>query len=119
MYRAISFLLPSLILFQNLYAQQFESLKDSRDGKVYKTVKIGEQVWMAENLNVSTFRNGEPILQTITKTDWENAIKNKKPAWCYYDNDIKNGEKYGKLYIWFAVNDPRGLAPIGWHIPTY
>jgi uncharacterized protein (TIGR02145 family) len=40
------------------------------------------------------------------------------PAWCYYDNDTENGKKYGKLYNWYAVNDPRGLAPEGYHIPN-
>jgi uncharacterized protein (TIGR02145 family) len=73
---------------------------------------------MAENLNVSTFRNGDPITETKTQEEWEKAGKEGKPAWCYYDNDPKNGAKYGKLYNWYAVNDPRGLAPAGWHIPT-
>lgn len=83
-----------------------------------KKVKIGTQTWMAENLNVSTFRNGDPILQAKTDEEWEKAGKNKQPAWCYYDNDPENGSKYGKLYNWFAVNDPRGLAPKGWHVPS-
>jgi uncharacterized protein (TIGR02145 family) len=48
----------------------------------------------------------------------EKAGMEKTPAWCYYDNDPSNGEKFGKLYNWFAVNDPRGLAPLGWHIPS-
>jgi uncharacterized protein (TIGR02145 family) len=84
----------------------------------YKSVKIGNQVWMTENLNVDRFRNGDLILEARTKEEWVLAGKNKKPAWCYYDNDPKNGEKYGKLYNWYAVNDPRGLAPKGWHIPS-
>jgi uncharacterized protein (TIGR02145 family) len=84
----------------------------------YKTVKIGTQTWMAENLNVSTFRNGDPIPHAETNEEWEQAEEEGKPAWCYYDNDPKNGTKYGKLYNWYAVNDPRGLAPAGWHIPT-
>lgn len=85
----------------------------------YKSVKIGTQTWMAENLNVSTFRNGDPIPEAKTNEEWEQAGENKQPAWCYYDNDPKNGAKYGKLYNWYAVNDPRGMAPVGWHIPTY
>jgi uncharacterized protein (TIGR02145 family) len=84
----------------------------------YKSVKIGNQTWMTENLNVERFRNGDLIPQAKTNVEWEKAGKEGKPAWCYYDNDPKNGAKYGKLYNWYAVNDPRGLAPIGWHIPT-
>jgi uncharacterized protein (TIGR02145 family) len=81
-------------------------------------VKIGSQVWTTENLNVSTFRNGDPIPEAKTDDEWELAEKNKQPAWCYYENDPKNAEKYGKLYNWYAVNDPRGLAPKGWHVPS-
>ena len=81
-------------------------------------VKIGSQIWTTENLNVSTFRNGDPIPEAKTNEEWGKAGENKQPAWCYYDNDPKNGDKYGKLYNWYAVNDPRGLAPKGYHIPT-
>jgi uncharacterized protein (TIGR02145 family) len=81
-------------------------------------VTIGKQVWMSENLNVDKFRNGDPIPQAKTDEAWIAAGKNKQPAWCYYDNDPSNETKYGKLYNWHAVNDPRGLAPNGYHIPT-
>jgi uncharacterized protein (TIGR02145 family) len=84
----------------------------------FKSVKIGTQTWMAENLNVSTFRNGDQIPEAKTKEEWEKAGKEGRPAWCYYENDPKNGTKYGKLYNWYAVNDSRGLAPSGWHITT-
>jgi uncharacterized protein (TIGR02145 family) len=87
-------------------------------GSEYKEVKIGNQVWMTENLNVDKFRNGDPIPEAKTAVEWEKLGKEGKPAWCYYDNDISNGEKYGKLYNWFAVNDLRGLAPEGWRIPN-
>ena len=97
---------------------QTGTITDARDGKEYKTVVIGNQTWMAENLNVGRFRNGELIPEAKTLEEWQEAIDEKKPAWCYYDNDIKKGELYGKLYNWYAVNDPRGLAPLGWHIPT-
>jgi len=84
----------------------------------FKTVTIGTQQWMAENLNVGTFRNGEPIPEAKTKAEWEAAYKNEAAAWCYYNNDPANGKKFGKLYNWYAVNDPRGLAPAGWHVPS-
>jgi uncharacterized protein (TIGR02145 family) len=83
-----------------------------------KEVTIGKQVWMSENLNVDKFRNGEAIPEAKTEEDWKNAGKNKQPAWCYYNNNPDNGERYGKLYNWYAVNDPRGLAPAGFKVPT-
>jgi uncharacterized protein (TIGR02145 family) len=83
-----------------------------------QSVTIGNQVWMTKNLNVSSFRNGDPIPHAKTNAEWERAGEKGQPAWCYYDNDPANGEKYGKLYNWYAVNDPRGLAPKGWHIPS-
>ena len=84
----------------------------------YHSVKIGSHSWMVVNLNVSTFRNGDSIPQAKTNEEWELAGMYGKPAWCYYDNDPKNEAKYGKLYNWYAVSDPRGLAPEGWHISS-
>jgi uncharacterized protein (TIGR02145 family) len=81
-------------------------------------VKIGTQVWMSKNLDVSTFRNGEAIPEAKSKEEWAKAGVNRQPAWCYYDNDSKNGKVYGKLYNWYAVNDSRGLGPKGYHIPS-
>lgn len=84
----------------------------------YKEVVIGKQTWMAENLNVFTFRNGDTIREARTIDEWRAANKHKKPAWCYFNNDSSNGPKYGKLYNFYAVSDPRGLAPTSWQIPT-
>ena len=81
-------------------------------------VTIGKQVWMTENLNVDRFRNGDLIPEARTNEEWERAGNEGKPAWCYYNNDAANGKKYGKLYNWYAVNDARGLAPKGYHIPS-
>ena len=80
-----------------------------------EVVKIGKQEWMAKNLDVDHFRNGDPIPQVQDSDQWKNLTT---AAWCYYKNDPGNGTKYGKLYNWYAVNDPRGLAPEGWHVPT-
>lgn len=77
-------------------------------------VKIGNQVWMSKNLNVSTYRNGDPIPQVTDPFQW---AKLETGAWCYYNNDPATEAIYGKLYNWYAVNDPRGLAPEGWHVP--
>lgn len=82
-------------------------------------VKIGEQIWQEQNLHVSSFRNGDPIQEAKTTEEWLKANKNKQAAWCYYENDESLSKERGKLYNWYAVNDPRGLAPKGWKIPTF
>ena len=82
--------------------------------KDFGTVRIGTQTWAGTNLNVSTFRNGDSIPEARTNKEWVTAGESGKPAWCYYNNDPSKGLKYGKLYNWYAVNDPRGLAPAGW-----
>lgn len=79
------------------------------------TIVIGTQQWMNKNLDVAFYRNGDPIPQVTDPIQWENLTTG---AWCYYNNDSTQGNKYGKLYNWHAVNDPRGLAPQGWHIPS-
>ena len=86
--------------------------------KIMKEVKIGKQVWMAENLNVDKFVNGDPIKEVKSDLDWQKAAKNKQPAWCYFENNSSNGVIYSKLYNWYAVNDKRGLAPKGWCIAS-
>ena len=83
----------------------------------FQTVQIGRQTWMAENLDVVTFRNGDTIAQVLSISEWEMADKAKKAACCVYEFNTSSGPKFGKLYNWYAVNDPRGLAPFGWHIP--
>ncbi|MCX6161104.1 MAG: fibrobacter succinogenes major paralogous domain-containing protein [Ignavibacteriae bacterium] len=92
-----------------------EAQVTDKDGNVYKTVTIGTQEWTSENLNVEHYRNGDLIPQVQNKKEWLNLTTG---AWCYYNNDSANGKTYGKLYNWFAVNDSRGLAPEGWHIPS-
>ena len=71
--------------------------------------------WSSTNLDVEYYRNGDIIPQVTDPTAWANLTTG---AWCYYNNDPANGPIYGKLYNWYAVNDPRGLAPAGWHVPT-
>jgi uncharacterized protein (TIGR02145 family) len=79
------------------------------------TVKIGNQVWMLKNLDVDHYRNGVQIPQV---TDVSKLSTLTTGAWCYANNDPEMGKIYGKLYNWYAVNDPRGLAPEGWRIPS-
>jgi len=83
----------------------------------YKSITIGNQEWMSENLNSSEFSNGDKIMEAKSNEEWEAAATTQTPAWCYYNNDRSKGAKYGKLYNWYAVNDSRGLAPAGWQIP--
>jgi uncharacterized protein (TIGR02145 family) len=78
-------------------------------------VTIGTQVWTNKNLDITTYRNDDMIPQVTDSTEWASLTTG---AWCYYNNDSTTYAKYGKLYNWYAVNDPRGLAPTGWHIPT-
>jgi uncharacterized protein (TIGR02145 family) len=84
----------------------------------YESVRFGNQEWMTRNLDVDRFRNGDLITHVESNEDWVEAGEKGQPAWCYYDNDPENGKKYGKLYNWYAVNDPRGLAPDGWRVPS-
>lgn len=73
-------------------------------------------LWMTENLDVSTYSNGDPIPKVTDAATWAGLTTG---AYCYYDNDSTTyAAAYGKLYNWYAVNDSRGLAPLGWHIPT-
>jgi uncharacterized protein (TIGR02145 family) len=64
------------------------------------------------------FRNVNKIKQAKSVRKWKRLGKKHKAAWCYYENKTANGITYGKLYNWYAVNDERGLAPCGWHVPT-
>ncbi len=86
-----------------------------RDCVMPKEVIIGSQVWTATNLDVSTYRNGDSIPHVQDATTWATLTTG---AWCYFNNNSTNGTKYGKLYNGYAVNDTRGLAPTGYHIPT-
>lgn len=85
------------------------------NGNTYKVVTIGSQKWIASNLNTSKYRNGDLIPEVKDPAIWSQLTTG---AWCYYNNDPANGPIYGKLYNWYAVNDPRGLAPKLWHVAT-
>lgn len=86
------------------------------DGNVYPTfITSCGQTWMQKNLDVSHYRNGDVIPQVTDPATWTNLTTG---AWCYYNNDPALGAVYGKLYNWYAVNDSRGLAPSGWHVPS-
>ncbi len=89
------------------------------DGNKYKTVYIGTQQWMAENLKTSKYSNGTAIQNVPDNKQWSNLTTG---AWVYYNNEISNNAKYGKLYNWYAINPTANgnvnICPMGWHIPT-
>ena len=89
------------------------TVKDA-DGNKYNTVKIGNQVWMVENLKTTKYNDGTEILNVTSDTQWANLTTG---AYCNYDNLESNAEIYGRLYNWYAVNTGK-LAPAGWHVPT-
>jgi uncharacterized protein (TIGR02145 family) len=91
---------------------------DPQNGVVYKTVRIFNQEWMAENLNVTCFTNGYSIPEAKTNEKWLKAGTGNRSAWCGYENDTTSERLYGKLYNWHAVAGIKNLCPEGWHVPS-
>ena len=85
------------------------------DGNVYEIIKIGNQWWMAENLKVTRYSNGDAIPNITDGSEWTNLTTG---AYCVYNNENNNNSTYGLLYNWYAIADGRNIAPEGWHIPT-
>lgn len=109
--------------FNDPYAKEIcdNSIHDNCNGEVDEGciipfVTICEQDWMLKNLDVDTYRDGSPITHAQTDVEWLEAGAAGTGAWCYYENNTSNGPIYGKLYNYYAVIDPRGLAPEGWHV---
>lgn len=128
------FLITSLLLLSNLAFSQnlqhscgadsvhnplltYDSIADL-DGNVYKTIAIGNQIWMAENLKTSRYTNGDIIPLVTTNNDWINLYNTQSGAYCWFNNDITKDCPYGKLYNWHVVNDSRKVCPLGWHVST-
>jgi uncharacterized protein (TIGR02145 family) len=86
-----------------------------QQGNVYRTIVIGSQEWMAENLKTSIYRNGDPIANVTSITQWAGLPTG---AWCHYNNESQNDCPYGKLYNWYTAVDARNVCPNGWHVPT-
>jgi uncharacterized protein (TIGR02145 family) len=104
----------SIALTNKLLSTIDETVTDI-DGNVYKTVKIGNQVWMAENLKVTHYRNGDPITNITDNSQWGDLSDG---AYGDYNNDPSNSDTYGRLYNFYVVDDARGLCPKGWHVPS-
>jgi uncharacterized protein (TIGR02145 family) len=90
------------------------------DGNVYNTITIGTQVWMKENLKTTRYRNGDPILTGLSDNEWTTTSSGHYAIFHYtvIEDTLANNAVYGKLYNWFAVSDPRNIAPVGWHVPS-
>ena len=86
-----------------------------QEGNVYKTITIGSQEWMAENLKTSIYLNGDAIPVVTDNGQWSDLVSGAR---CYYNNDNQNDCPYGMLYNWYAVSDVRNVCPTGWHVPT-
>jgi uncharacterized protein (TIGR02145 family) len=95
--------------------QEYSGTMTDIDGHVYDVMTIGTQEWMAENLKVTHYRNGDPISNITDGTAWSNLTTE---AYCAYNNYLDDYAHYGELYNWYAVTDSRNIAPIGWHVPT-
>lgn len=98
----------------------YGTMKD-QEGNIYRTIKIGNQIWMAENLRTTKYRDGTPIESfTVTNvniaTTWDNL---KTGAYINYNDDVSEINTYGRQYNWYAVIDSHNIAPLGWHIPSY
>jgi len=92
----------------------YGSMTDQQ-GNVYKTIVIGLQEWMAENLKTTIYRNGNAIANITDNAQWSGLTTG---AWASYNNDNQYDCPYGKIYNWYAVADPRHVCPTGWHEPT-
>ena len=102
------------IVFTFLFSCGEDKTTNPVDNNI-ESVTIGSQVWMKKNLNVDHYRNGDSIPEVRDSVQWINLTTG---AWCYYKNDSSFGVIYGKLYNWYAVTDPRGLSPVGWHVSS-
>jgi len=106
-----------IILLVNiiLWGSVVEDVCEDTDGNVYETVWIGEQLWMAENLKVTRYNNGDAITYIANGEHWGSMNEGQYGV---YDDDPINSNKYGNLYNWAVIGDFRGICPIGWHVPS-
>jgi uncharacterized protein (TIGR02145 family) len=114
----------SLSLFGVLFLLAFVACKKDKpaaetvtdiDGNVYKTIKIGTQTWMAENLKTTRFNDGTAMPEVPDNAAWSGLLT---PAYCWYNNTKAGNEKKGMLYNGYVITNEK-IAPIGWHVPTY
>ncbi|MFM8455191.1 MAG: FISUMP domain-containing protein, partial [Ignavibacteria bacterium] len=112
-----------LIIFMQLSVLNF-SCQDSSDpidvpiSDNHESITLCNKTVMKMNLNTDKYRDGSSIRHASTNEEWIDANRKKEGAWCYYSGNTQNGSQFGKLYNWYAVTSPKGLAPNGWRIPT-
>jgi uncharacterized protein (TIGR02145 family) len=100
-------------IITQLYEQGSIRVRDN-DGNYYNTVKIGDQIWMAENLRTTNYNDGTAIPYVTDTVDWSNLTTD---AYCWFANNTVYKDTYGALYNWYTVNTGK-LCPAGWHVPT-
>lgn len=120
-----------IVIFLLLYFYSCNNKNDvvyDVEGNSYKTITIGSQTWMAENLRATKYQNGDDIgweaeddsgkyvVPLIYDNEFWKSVE--LGLWCDYNNDSINGKKYGHIYNWYAITDERNIAPIGWHVAT-
>jgi uncharacterized protein (TIGR02145 family) len=107
-------LIADTVIFVDTVAVPPDAVADV-EGTIYPTVVINSQRWMAENLRTHHYSNGDPVPYVPDLTQWAGLTTG---AWSHYDADAAYDGLFGKLYNWYAVNDPRNVCPTGWHVPT-
>jgi uncharacterized protein (TIGR02145 family) len=105
------------LIYEDILDAGYNGIVKDIVGNIYKTIKIGDQVWMAENLKVLKYNDGSLIPYEVAGNDWEYCGNHEMPAWCFYGNNSENFKDYGVLYNWHVVNTGN-LCPTGWHVPT-
>jgi uncharacterized protein (TIGR02145 family) len=111
----VKVLIIILLLMSTCKKDDSDDIIKDIDGNIYTSVKIGTQVWMVENLKVTKYRNGDPIPNVTSLSNWANLSTG---GYCNMNNSENHSAVYGRLYNWFAVNDSRNIAPKGWHVPS-
>ncbi len=110
--------LDEILLGLGLIPNNFDGFITDIEGNTYKTVKIGDEIWMAENLKTTKYNDGSTIPVIEEDSDWNNYGASSIGAMCYYNNDISNKAIYGALYNWPTVASHK-LCPVGWHVPRH
>ncbi len=104
----------TIVPFYSFSQAKTEDKVTDIDGNIYNTIKIGTQVWLKENLKVTRYNNGDPILLVKDTVAWTSLTT---PAYCNYNNSERIAQEYGRMYNYYTVTDPRKLCPAGTHVP--
>ena len=108
----------ALLLVTVAFSSCNDNATDTNNASNIGFVQIGNQKWMAKNLDITTYRNGDPVRYASSDAEWVDAGNKGEGAYCIFQSKTVYATTYGLIYNWYAVNDPRGLAPQGWHVPS-